>query len=425
MIRGDEMNNQRGSVTVIAVVMLLFLMIIAVAWLPMMTMEKTAASSDYREQQAWYAAEAGYKRAVAELEAGKTNSKWEWLSSGDDLENGTFDEKNILKIPETQTKAVESSAIWYAVAIDGINKDKTYSPEAGKTYAITSVGSCQGIRKVIRKDFTLGEDDETNIDEGKYLEKSLIYAGNKVNVKGGNQSVSIEGGHIISQKITGNDKWHTTIHEVTDSELDKFLADMRTKIKNSVFNIDSYPTLEVITPDDSLNIPEGKSYYLKNNQVKEKIVGSYGSVLFIESDAKNYELSSRGSIKGSVIKSGKNQPFTIIYKGPEYGNLKLKTNISGDIKVISNVNIVFEKSSQYSNGLAMFLSNGNVIINCNLSKVFISADNDVHLEEGSGLTGQIQAWNEVTLQKLGNTLKFDNTVLKTYGFPKELEAHES
>lgn len=37
------MQKQRGSVTVIAVVMLLFLMIIAIAWLPMMTMEKTAA----------------------------------------------------------------------------------------------------------------------------------------------------------------------------------------------------------------------------------------------------------------------------------------------------------------------------------------------------------------------------------------------
>ena len=34
------MQKQRGSVTVIAVVMMLFLMIIAIAWLPMMTMEK-------------------------------------------------------------------------------------------------------------------------------------------------------------------------------------------------------------------------------------------------------------------------------------------------------------------------------------------------------------------------------------------------
>ena len=59
------MQKQRGSVTVIAIVMLLFLMVVAIAWLPMMTIEKTAASSDYREQQAWYAAEAGYKKAAA------------------------------------------------------------------------------------------------------------------------------------------------------------------------------------------------------------------------------------------------------------------------------------------------------------------------------------------------------------------------
>lgn len=40
MIRGDEMKDQRGSVTVMSLAMLLFLMVVAVAWLPMMTMEK-------------------------------------------------------------------------------------------------------------------------------------------------------------------------------------------------------------------------------------------------------------------------------------------------------------------------------------------------------------------------------------------------
>ena len=34
------MQKQRGSVTVIAIVMLLFLMVVAIAWLPMMTIEK-------------------------------------------------------------------------------------------------------------------------------------------------------------------------------------------------------------------------------------------------------------------------------------------------------------------------------------------------------------------------------------------------
>ena len=83
------MQKQRGSVTVIAVVMLLFLMIIAIAWLPMMTMEKTAASSDYREQQAWYAAEAGYKRAIASLNDG--SSEWNnWLSKIAEIKSGDF-----------------------------------------------------------------------------------------------------------------------------------------------------------------------------------------------------------------------------------------------------------------------------------------------------------------------------------------------
>ena len=89
MIRGDEMKCQRGSVTVMSLAMLLFLMVVAVAWLPMMTMEKTAAASDYREQQAWNAAEAGYKRAVAQLEAG--NAIWkDWLIDDNDLKDGTF-----------------------------------------------------------------------------------------------------------------------------------------------------------------------------------------------------------------------------------------------------------------------------------------------------------------------------------------------
>ena len=72
------MKDQRGSVTVMSLAMLLFLMVVAVAWLPMMTMEKTAAASDYREQQAWNAAEAGYKRAVAALS--NKNNDWRWLT---------------------------------------------------------------------------------------------------------------------------------------------------------------------------------------------------------------------------------------------------------------------------------------------------------------------------------------------------------
>ena len=108
--------KQRGSVTVIAVVMLLFLMIIAIAWLPMMTMEKTAASSDYREQQAWYAAEAGYKRAIASLNDG--SSEWNnWLSKIAEIKSGDF------YLNSLDSQKADKQGVWYATAITEIKDD--------------------------------------------------------------------------------------------------------------------------------------------------------------------------------------------------------------------------------------------------------------------------------------------------------------
>lgn len=435
------MQSQRGSVTVIAIAMLLFLMLIAVAWLPMMTMEKTAASSDYREQQAWYAAEAGYKRAVAQLEAGNTLWK-DWLIGDNNLKDGTFSVINGLggeqQSGNEKLAGVLENGIWYAVAIfdtSGMDlkhgerdDDGNYTPVQGETYSITSIGSCDGIRKVIRKTYTLGDNGGTSGgdgDEGKYLEQSLIYAGSKVNVHGGNQSITLEGGSIVSQQITGNDKWqgNTEIHEVNGDDVKKFLSDMRTEIKNQVLDKSSYPKLEKVALEENLNIPENKQYYLEGNSIKGNITGSYNSLLFISSTQAKYYMTSWGMIKGPVYNSDKKQPFTIIYNGPAKGELFFNTNMSGDIKIISNVNIVLQQSSQYSNGLGMFLSNGDIKINCLLSKVFISSNQDVYLDAGSGLTGQIQAWNSVTLEKLGNTLKFSDDVLKKYGFPKELIAN--
>ena len=193
------MKSQRGSVTVIAVVMLLFLMIIAVAWLPMMTMEKTAASSDYREQQAWYAAEAGYKRAVAQLEAG--NDIWSWSSKESDLtgkgQSGFSPNPNSLDLE----KVVEDG-IWYAVSISDLDNGKDIlespNPKEGTVYRITSVGSCQGLRKIIRKDYTLGDSGETGGgDEGGVAKpedlEGLIHAGGKVDLTNSGGYTNISG----------------------------------------------------------------------------------------------------------------------------------------------------------------------------------------------------------------------------------------
>ena len=146
MIRGDEMKCQRGSVTVMSLAMLLFLMVVAVAWLPMMTMEKTAAASDYREQQAWNAAEAGYKRAVAALS--NKNNDWRWLTPEEYIRDS--DSANFAHLSIDGNK-VDQDEIWYAVSIMGNNADivSGYIPEEDVVYQITAVGSCQGVRKAV------------------------------------------------------------------------------------------------------------------------------------------------------------------------------------------------------------------------------------------------------------------------------------
>lgn len=412
------MKYQRGSVTVIAVVMLLFLMIIAVAWLPMLTTEKTAAASDYREQQAWYAAEAGYKRAVAELEAGKTNSKWEWLSSGDDLENGTFDEKNILEIQETQTKAVESSAIWYAVAIDGINKDKTYSPEAGKTYAITSVGSCQGIRKVVRKDFTLGDNGESEGEEGGHSNPAdidgLIHAGGKVDLtnSGGHTNISgpiyangidivedpskLEDFYDYTNKDSNYGNWlNTKIPE-------KYFVDKSNFNDNQRYK-NEYGSTPLIV------IKENESYFVDSKSVvdrDEKPITNSISILNGASGAYIYIYDGMEKKIQGIAGPQSGKPVTIIIDNDT--DTTVGINFTGKVRVICKSGITFSGYGQYS-GKLMILSNGDITTKgFTISSGFISSNKNV-LISGAAFTGQIVAKNNVKI--IGQKTTLDKSVL--------------
>lgn len=384
------MKDQRGSVTVIAVVMLLFLMIIAVAWLPMMTTEKTAAASDYREQQAWYAAEAGYKRAVAELEAGKSNV-WGWLSSGDDLEKGTFDKKNILEISETQTKAVESSAIWYAVAIDGINKDKTYSPEAGKTYAITSVGSCQGIRKVIRKDFTLGDDGGEEPEQPQkdiYLADALVTSGGTVAidfVNGDNSGKIYANGSVVANGFE-----HIVL--VPAGKVKYYVQDI--VFSDSYYKNISNNVNEELTDGSKVGI--GASYYksAKISGENNNISVSGNSVLLTKEDI---DLSGMSiNVKSGVLQIVANGKVTLS---------NVKVTGEGQLTIIAKENLAIQSMSSDKKSRILLISNqirtdGSTVVFNNpvVYKCFISAQAVTLKAPGKFVyEGQIQAAGAVKI----------------------------
>ena len=72
--------SQRGSVTIMAIGVMMFLGIILSGVLPMITQEVRSGSVNRDAVEAQYAAEAGLKRAIAAMQAESTD--WAWIVQG-------------------------------------------------------------------------------------------------------------------------------------------------------------------------------------------------------------------------------------------------------------------------------------------------------------------------------------------------------
>lgn len=443
MIRGDEMKCQRGSVTVISLAMLLFLMVVAVAWLPMMTMEKTAAASDYREQQAWNAAEAGYKRAVAQLEAG--NAIWkDWLIDDNDLKDGTFSVVNGLggepQSGKEKMAGVLENGIWYAVAISsatsgvelkhGERGDGNYTPIPGETYVITSIGSCDGIRKVIRKAYTLGDNggtgggvsDDTDLS---YMSNTLVMAGGTVKVDKNqhiNQDVDIDdsfGGDLYGKNIIDINDNQAFEHNNVKGQYGK---DIKTRIPDKVFEQATYPNMDKATlanfggkHEDSVKLAADKDYYLDASKVIENTLTldasqSASRTIFIDNSNKNSAVNIR-SIFGP--ESGK--PVTLVFSSPN--TAMFDGTISGRVRILAAGDFYFgyNNNSTTSRGLLMLLANGNVVIRGYIAPGFVSANGNVEMQTSAVFIGQIQCKGNFSTYGNGK-IKFNDTVLKDKDF---------
>lgn len=412
------MQSQRGSVTVIAIVMLLFLMVIAIAWLPMMTMEKTAASSDYREQQAWYAAEAGYKRAVAELNA--KNTSWDWLSAEADLTNNNFNKAQPLSVSSEQARQAENGKVWYAVAIDGIsNTEISYEPKDNTTYLITAVGSCQGVRKVIRKDHTIGDNGGTGGgDEGgeETLElPGLVQAGGKVTFANDGTG-AIDGNIYVSDSGKVEDKTNGGNGGYTDGKIyaDKELVHgLKTLIPNSVFEENSYENLqEVIVSEqwDKINLASNTNYLINwplpyNWGYLIDGTKANGSTLFVHSN-QAININTTDGILGPT--SGK--PLTLVFDN----EVVLNGIVKGNIRIFVKKSFTFGGTgNDGDNNLFMIMANNNIFIQRPIKYGFLSSHQNIDLTYKQYFYGQIQAAGNVYV---ASPIYYSNKVLASPGF---------
>lgn len=446
MIRGDEMKDQRGSVTVMSLAMLLFLMVVAVAWLPMMTMEKTAAASDYREQQAWNAAEAGYKRAVAQLEAG--NAIWkDWLIDDNDLKDGTFSVVNGLggepQSGNEKLAGVLENGIWYAVAISsatsgvelkhGESGNGNYTPVQGETYSITSIGSCNGIHKVIRKTYTLGDNGGTGGGDSGGEETlelpGLVQAGGKVTVKNSNETILGDIYGFDKEDQSGDKHFNNG-----NNWQGNYMGTLKTKLPDNIFDKSFYKdikTLDVLPVNNNepfilgakeqiyIDWPIGfyKDEWNQGKKWEYQIRGGQGSVLFINCPKNNNSIDLTDGIIGPSL----GEPLTLVFNG----DVIIRTPLQGNIRIFvkGSVKLDSRNSGNPTNSeeLLMIMANGDIDMarSWGLANgkryAFLSSNSNVVLENScNSFCGQIQAQNDVTIWS--SVIEYSNKVLKSAGF---------
>lgn len=419
------MKDQRGSVTVIAVVMLLFLMIIAVAWLPMLTTEKTAAASDYREQQAWYAAEAGYKRAVAALE--NKNNDWGWITKDADIQTSNF-----LHLGLDRGK-VDQEKIWYAVGIMKDALDLSGTSEDNVAYQITSVGSCQGIRKVIRKVYTLGDNGESG-GGGSGGEETLdlpglVQAGGTVTVKNSNNTIlgDIYGSDKEDQSgdkhFNNGNNWQgnytgTLKTMLPDNIFDKsFYKDIKTLDVLPVNNNEPF----ILGEKEQIHIDWPIGFYKDEwNQGKKweyQIRGGQGSVLFINCPKNNNSID----LNNGIIGPSSGEPLTLVFNG----DVIIRTPLQGNIRIFVKGSVKLDSSNSgnptSSEELLMVMANGDIDmarpwgLASGKRYAFLSSNANVVLENScNNFCGQIQAQGDVTIWS--SVIEYSNKVLKSAGF---------
>ena len=393
------MKDQRGSVTVISLAMLLFLMVVAVAWLPMMTMEKTAAASDYREQQAWNAAEAGYKRAVAALS--NKNNDWRWLTPEEYIRDS--DSANFAHLSIDGNK-VDQDEIWYAVSIMGNNADivSGYIPEEDVVYQITAVGSCQGVRKVIRKTYVLGDDDSSGGGDSGGEETlelpGLVQAGGTVTITN-NQAGELNGDLYGSGFFDSSGNQFSSGHTQGT-----YPNTLKTHIPESVFQKENYQNLQDI-PNDYV-LKSLKNYFWDLSETYSdwfalNARNAGGMVIFVDNSSKS-EINTNG-ISGPSTRL----PVTIIFTNPVVINGK----ISGNVRMFFASDFTLGNFGD-SDGLIMFMSNGEMKIKAAIKNGFLSSDKNIIIAN-QAFYGQAQVKGNFETK---GTIHYSDAVLKAPGF---------
>jgi hypothetical protein len=401
------MKSQRGSMAVVALVMMLFLLIAGFAWLPMLTQENKTAQNDWEEQQAWYAAEAGFVRAKTELKNSADGGSWGWLAKSASQTDLNVALQSISDDVLTGTKQAK-----YAVYISP-ELSASAIPASSTEYTITSVGQVNNTQKILKKTITTAASSGGETGNTVINLPGLVQAGGTVTIANSNYSITgdVYGTKFVDQ--TGNQKPTTGGNYKGAAS-----ATVATKIPDSVFSLSSYTNLTTITPSSAwvaINIQESGNYLMNWPLVVNQwsnwgyLLNSTSDVtLFVHSASPITFYTTNGIVGPTDTTKG---PLTIIFDN----NVVLSGGpITGNVRILVNGTMDYEVNGS-GNDRLMVASNGNMILGRAMQYGLLSSNDSITLNSScSNFVGQIIAKGDVYMAT--GSITYDTTVANTTGF---------
>lgn len=338
-------------------------------------------------------------------------------------------------------KKADKQGVWYATAITEIKDDNEVDvtiPVDKANYIITSVGSCQGIRKVMRKTYIFGDDGGSgggdSVGEEVLELPGLVQAGGTVTVVQDQKDFNIDdidtrflgklygsGFYNVKNNNSFTNEWTDSVNRPT----------LKTRLPERIFDISKYPKMPPM-PDmtwpSTIKTAKNTDYYwdLSNlvdesdpyNIKRVKVVdagNSAGRIIFI--DNQNY---NNGIQLNQINGPESDLPVTFIFSALK--PVVLTGTITGNVRMFFAGDFQFGMGTETVayNGLTMFMSNGDMNI-CgsiwsdknNPGGGFLSSDKDITIVESASFKGQIQCRGNF---KTSGLIQFNDSVLKAPGF---------
>ncbi len=380
------MRKKRGSAAVLALVFLLFLSLAGGAWVTMLAHENATAMTDEKDQQAWYAAEAGMKRAKAEIvEKTSQNDFKKWLT-----EDKKFPNKGTTIAVKDGQKPGKEDEARYAVYI-GYGDKNLYDDEmaSGKQeYNIISVGYYMDSTKIINDNLITGNSSGGGGGETSKpaLGNNIVTATGTVTVE--NSSTGNINGFFSGNKGVFDGTGGKFVSSNPNTGITTYTGKFLTKMPDELFVKDhyTYDGGELSGKDWEYTLEANKTYFI---DLGTATVPNNFTINATHAAGCTLVIAGEGSQGFKFYGPTSGVPATIVVL-KESASLGMVTNSGIRLRLLAAGDLTLKSNSDGFSGYGMFLSNGKMTIRTPINQAYLSVNGNLWLDNQgcSSFTGQ-------------------------------------